>query len=114
MKTNRPTALHSTLQQAMTLGPAPEGNLAIPVFSHGSMDAELYMPEDIDTQVPHTKDEVYVVAKGSGEFFNGEEIVEVGEGSFIFVPAGVEHRFLNFTKGFAVWVIFYGPEGGEA
>ena len=66
MKMNRPTALHSTLQQAMTLGPAPEGNLAIPVFNHGSMDAELYMPEgsipeDIDTQVPHTRDEVYVV-----------------------------------------------------
>jgi hypothetical protein len=29
------------------------------------------------------------------------------------VPAGVEHRFEEFTEDLAVWVIFYGPEGGE-
>ena len=27
--------------------------------------------------------------------------------------AGVEHRFENFSDDFAVWVFFYGPEGGE-
>lgn len=31
-----------------------------------------------------------------------------------FVPAGVVHRFEEFTDDFAVWVVFYGPEGGEA
>jgi len=31
----------------------------------------------------------------------------------LFVPAGVEHRFENFSDDFATWVIFYGPEGGE-
>ena len=29
-------------------------------------------------------------------------------------PARVEHRFEDFSDDFAVWVIFYGPEGGEA
>jgi hypothetical protein len=23
------------------------------------------------------------------------------------------HKFVDFTSDFAVWVIFYGPEGGE-
>ena len=27
--------------------------------------------------------------------------------------AGVEHRFDDFRKDFATWVLFYGPEGGE-
>jgi hypothetical protein len=26
----------------------------------------------------------------------------------------VEHRFEEFSDDLAVWVIFYGPEGGEA
>ena len=35
-------------------------------------------------------------------------------GDLLFVPAGVVHRFEEFTDDLAVWVIFYGPEGGEA
>ena len=34
-------------------------------------------------------------------------------GDFLFVPAGVEHRFEGFTDDLAVWVVFYGPDGGE-
>ena len=30
------------------------------------------------------------------------------------MPAGVTHRFEEFTDDLAVWVFFYGPEGGEA
>jgi len=37
----------------------------------------------------------------------------VEAGSFIFVPAGDIHRFEDFSSDFAVWVAFYGPEGGE-
>ena len=29
------------------------------------------------------------------------------------LPAGVEHRFEDFTDDFGMWVVFYGPEGGE-
>jgi hypothetical protein len=29
------------------------------------------------------------------------------------VPAGVVHRFEDFSDDLAVWVVFYGPEGGE-
>jgi hypothetical protein len=32
----------------------------------------------------------------------------------LFVPAGIEHRFIKFTEDFVTWVVFYGPKGGEA
>lgn len=38
-------ARYFSFAKALKLGPAPEGNLAIPVFSHGSMEAELNTPE---------------------------------------------------------------------
>ena len=107
------SASHIPFSLAQELGPPPEGNLAVPILHNGSMEAELYMPIGSDPQTPHDRDEIYVVARGAGEFFNGEALVKVEEGSFLFVPAGVEHRFQNFTEGFSVWVIFYGPEGGE-
>lgn len=107
-------ATHVSLEQARSLGPPPKGNLAVPVFSHGIMEAELYCPGDVDAQKPHDRDEIYVVAEGEGEFFDGETLVPVKPGSFLFVPAGTEHRFQNFTRDFCVWVIFYGPSGGES
>lgn len=106
-------AAHISFLQALKMGPPPYGNLAVPVFEHGSMVAELYSPNGKDLQKPHTRDEIYVVASGSGEFFNGEKNVEVEEGSFLFVPAGTVHRFENISEDFVVWVFFYGPEGGE-
>jgi len=30
-----------------------------------------------------------------------------------YAPAGADHRFENFTEGFAAWVVFWGPPGGE-
>jgi mannose-6-phosphate isomerase-like protein (cupin superfamily) len=106
-------ATHISFADALKMGPPPAGNLAVPVFNHGSMEAELYAPAGADPQKPHTRDEIYLVARGSGEFFDGKKLLPVQTGSFIFVPAGVQHRFENFSKDFAVWVLFYGPEGGE-
>jgi hypothetical protein len=34
-------------------------------------------------------------------------------GDLMFVAAGTEHRFEDFSEDLAVWVIFYGPPGGE-
>jgi len=83
------------------------------LFEHGSLVVEIYKPLDEDLQQAHTRDELYVIASGSGEFFNAgvQHSVEVGE--VLFVPAGIEHRFVNFTKDFSTWVFFYGPENGE-
>lgn len=84
------------------------------LFTHGTVVIEIYKPEGIDRQTPHHRDEVYVVASGSGWFVNGAAREPFETGEVLFVPAGVEHRFEDFTDDFAAWVIFYGPEGGEA
>ena len=105
--------VHASFAEALSKGPPPPGNLAVPIFSHGSLVVELYAPVVHDPQKPHTRDEVYFVARGSGQFFDGEHQHSVTVGSFLFVPAGQIHRFEAFSPDFAVWVAFYGPEGGE-
>lgn len=83
------------------------------LFEHGTLSVEVYKPKKIDLQQPHTRDEVYIIISGSGEFLNKGVKSDVGVGDFLFVPAGIEHRFENFTDDFSTWVLFYGPEGGE-
>jgi mannose-6-phosphate isomerase-like protein (cupin superfamily) len=104
---------HVSLAEALSKGSPPPGNLAVSIFSHGSLVVELYTPDGHDPQKPHTRDEVYFVARGSGLFFDGERRHSFEAGSFLFVPAGQIHRFEDFSPDFVVWVVFYGPEGGE-
>lgn len=80
---------------------------------HGSMHVGLYAPRGLDDQKPHRQDEIYVVVSGSGSFVRGDDRVPFGPGDVIFVPAGMIHRFEDFTDDFACWVVFYGPDGGE-
>ena len=84
------------------------------LFSHGSLSVEFYQPPGIDTQQPHTRDEVYVVASGRGDFVAGGVQQPFAPGEVLFAPAGRVHRFANFSADFGAWVFFYGPEGGEA
>lgn len=86
----------------------------VELFTHGSLTIEYYRPVEVDRQTPHTRDEVYVVLSGTGWFVNDGVRRPFEPGEVLFVPAGVEHRFEDFTDDFATWVIFYGPEGGEA
>lgn len=92
---------------------ATTGKEFVTLFRHGSLEVEIYKPIVVDRQKPHTRDEVYVVVSGSGTFLNSGERQSFQPGEVLFVPAGVEHRFEDFTDDFATWVIFYGPEGGE-
>ena len=92
--------------------PGPNGERFAPVLEHGTLLVEIYAPRGRDPQQPHTRDELYVVFEGSGEFVNGDERDAFGPGDVLFVPAGVVHRFENFTDDLTVWVIFYGPDGG--
>jgi mannose-6-phosphate isomerase-like protein (cupin superfamily) len=100
--------------EAMAQLPGPQGKRFAIVFEHGSLSIEIYAPRGHDPQQPHTRDEGYVVVAGSGEYVSGETRQAFGPGDFLFAPAGEAHRFENFTDDLAVWVIFYGPEGGEA
>jgi mannose-6-phosphate isomerase-like protein (cupin superfamily) len=91
----------------------PDGERFVEAFSHGSLVVELYAPVGSDPQKPHDRDEVYIVVSGSGDFVVAGERSQFKQGDALFVAAGVEHRFENFTADFTTWVIFYGPLGGE-
>ena len=102
-----------TVAEAMARLPGPGGERYAVQLEHGTLSVEIYAPRGSDPQQPHTRDEAYIVVQGCGEFVNGGERRSIGPGDFLFVPAHVVHRFENFTDELIVWVIFWGPEGGE-
>ncbi|MDE2988243.1 MAG: cupin domain-containing protein [Chloroflexota bacterium] len=83
------------------------------MLRHGTMSVGLYTPHEVDKQSPHNQDEVYIVASGTGVFALGEQRMACGPGDTFFVGAGARHRFEKFSDDLAIWVVFYGPEGGE-
>ena len=78
------------------------------VFETSEVSVELYAPVGTDEQKPHDRDELYIVASGTGTFSRGDEVVSFEPGDLLFVPAHVPHRFDTFTEDFRTWVIFYG------
>ena len=84
------------------------------LLENGSMELGYYRPDGTDGQSPHDKDEIYVVQSGSGTFVRADERLPFGPGDALFVAAGVEHRFVDFSEDFGAWVVFYGPPGGES
>jgi mannose-6-phosphate isomerase-like protein (cupin superfamily) len=81
----------------------------VEVFRRDDCSVELYAPEEEDKQKPHAQDELYVIARGHGMFRRGAERTPFVTGDVLFVPAGVEHRFEDFSDDFETWVIFVGP-----
>lgn len=105
---------HWTLAQAASVLPPPGTHpRSAAVYQHGSLLLKLFAPHGSDPQQPHVRDEIYWVAQGQGWFVNGVVRHPFGPGDVLFVPAGVVHRFEDFSDDMAVWVVFYGPEGGE-
>ncbi|HEX8385491.1 MAG TPA: cupin domain-containing protein [Rubricoccaceae bacterium] len=90
----------------------PDGVCDVEAFRHGTMSLVLYTPEGTDHQTPHGQDELYVV-EGSGVIEVEGEPFPFAVGDALFVPAGREHRFVEFTPGLKVWAVFWGPKGGE-
>jgi mannose-6-phosphate isomerase-like protein (cupin superfamily) len=111
---NRGESKKVSIYDAKAAIPGPDNERSVQLFGHGALAVKMYAPRGADHQTPHARDEVYIVASGSGEFVSGEKREQFGPNDFLFAPAGVEHRFENFTEDFFVWVLFYGPEGGEA
>ncbi|WP_392893657.1 cupin domain-containing protein [Streptomyces sp. LN699] len=64
-----------------------------------------------DPQQPHRQDEVYCVVSGRASITVGEETETVANGSVVYVPAGVPHRFHHITEPLKVLVVFSPPEG---
>jgi len=73
------------------------------LFEYGNLEVEIYTPAKVDRQKPHNIDEVYIVISGRGDVHNNGDTQPFIAGDFLFIPAGKEHRFLNFTDDFATW-----------
>ena len=101
-------------RDALARLPTPAGKRFVACFGHGTLALELYAPRGTDPQQPHTRDELYVVVAGRGTFVCEGERLAFDCGDALFAPAGAAHRFEDFSDDLAVWVMFYGPEGGEA
>jgi len=78
------------------------------LFSQPALDIALYKPDRTDPQTPHLRDEIYVIATGSGTFVQEDDSRPFGPGDLLFVPKGVPHRFVDFSADFSTWVIFFG------
>lgn len=86
--------------------PGPTGERFVELFREGQVSIEIYAPRGIDPQEPHDQDEIYVVVAGTGSFLAGDSRQPFGPGDALFVPAGMSHRFENFSDDLVVWVIF--------
>jgi mannose-6-phosphate isomerase-like protein (cupin superfamily) len=104
---------HIKLGDARQTVPTKDGKPFAPVFRHGSLEVEIFSPKTVDTQKPHSRDELYLVAAGTGWFFHEGRRLSFAPGDVLFAAAGEVHRFEDFSADFLVWVVFYGPEGGE-
>jgi len=115
-KTLNNHAFHWTAAGAAAC-PVPEGIPSALIFSHGSMTLRYYAPTGRDEQLPHGKDEFYVIAVGGGLYEIGGGSDEAANpfttGDALFAPAGVDHCFRDFSEDFGCWVVFYGDKGGE-
>ena len=88
--------------------PMLANRLSKQVLNTPGLEVRWYRPPSPDLQVPHDRDEVYVVVSGQGDFVREEERVNFSPGDLLFAAKGEAHRFENHTPDTSVWVIF-GP-----
>ena len=100
------------LSQARAKVPGP-GAGSVSLFRHGTLEVKLSSPVAPNVQTPHAQDELYIVVDGHGYLLHDGQRDPCGPGDLLFVAAGTEHHFEDFSPDFTVWVLFYGPQGGE-
>lgn len=82
--------------------------LRVPALSMGVYRLK---PGDLDQQSPHGEDEVYYVISGRARFSCGDQDLEVGPGTILFVERLVDHRFIDIREELTVLVFFAPAEG---
>ena len=99
-----PVSLAAALALPRTPGRSAE------VFADGDLELRFAARPTNGPQVPHLKDEIYVVARGTARYRVKDTVTDVGPGDVLFCAAHVPHGFENNSDDFSVWVLFYGPE----
>jgi mannose-6-phosphate isomerase-like protein (cupin superfamily) len=93
--------------------PGPAGERAVAVLQRGTLDIKLSIPIAPNRQTPHEQDELYVVIRGRGVLVHDGQRDLFDSGDILFVAAGVEHHYEEFSDDLALWRMFYGRCGGE-
>lgn len=102
-RTPPPMSLAAALSLPLTPGRSAE------VFVDGDLEVRFAARPTNGPQVPHQRDELYVVAAGTGRYRVEDRVTVVGPGDLLFAAAHVAHGFEDISADFAVWVMFYGP-----
>jgi len=77
------------------------------VLSKGSLEVRYYEPGSQDMQVPHNQEELYFVIAGTAQLKYDKGHIPCGVGDVIFVPKKSPHKFVEISKDFAVWVVYF-------
>ncbi|HEX2826012.1 MAG TPA: cupin domain-containing protein [Burkholderiales bacterium] len=88
----------------------PEGLRSAEVFRDAHVEIRFAARPTSGPQVPHARDEFYIVASGTARYrWEGGE-TRIGPGHLLFAAAHTAHGYDQFSDDFSVWVVFYGPE----
>lgn len=60
-----PPGLHVTTARARLASNDPGRSTAL-LLAHGTMELRWFAPRETDPQMPHDRDEVYIIASGTG------------------------------------------------
>jgi len=93
--------------------PGLVGERSVLALKRGTLDIRLSLPVLPNHQTPHVQDEIYIVVRGRGTLVHGEKRDPFQSGDVLFVAAGIEHHYEEFSVDLAVWRVFYGQHGGE-
>lgn len=93
--------------------PGPAGERSVLALQRGTLDVKLSLPVPPNQQTPHVQDEIYVVIRGRGVLIHDGKRDPFESGDLLFLAAGTEHHYEDFTEDLALWRVFYGRSGGE-
>jgi len=78
-------------------------------FRDGDLEVRFTPQPVTGTLHTHERDELYIVASGTGTFRVEDKVTKVGAGDLLFAAAHVPHGFADYSDDFAIWIVFYGP-----
>lgn len=97
-----------SLAEARALKPPPD-RASAEALVDGDIEVRFAAPSTRGMQVPHDRDEFYIVATGSGRYRIDDTEIAIGSGDLLFAAAHAEHGFVERTDDFSEWIVFYGP-----
>jgi mannose-6-phosphate isomerase-like protein (cupin superfamily) len=90
-----------------------KGTDLVNLIQLGNLSLDIYKPNGVDRQKPHDRDEIYMVISGKGILNCDNNKTNYKPGDILYVPAGQEHKFEQFTNDFCAWAIFTNPANVE-